>query len=92
MGTREDIEHCKRVVEVCAANKPNGLSDVVTDHFETTDFVQVKHHTRLDSEEPSFFWRNALYVTEQNGNHVVIYTDGTKCVLKPMTKIRKAVL
>lgn len=60
------------------------------EEFKTTDFVQVEHAQKLDSGEPVAFWRNALYVTSQDGNHVVIYTDGTKCVLGRNMKICKA--
>ncbi len=62
-------------------------------NFETTDFVQVEHVRLLESGEPSTFWRNALYVGKQgneDGNHIVLYTDGTKEVLHRQMKIRQA--
>jgi len=61
--------------------------------FEPNDFfgtvhVQVKHSKLLANGEPNNFWRNALYVCQQDDAHVVIYADGTKEVLKQRTKIR----
>ena len=63
--------------------------------FSTTDFVQVEHFQRLPGGEPSNFWRNALYVGaeelrgRETGNHIVIYTDGTRKELDPKIRIRK---
>ena len=57
--------------------------------FESTDFVQVEKCLKFEGGEPITVWRNALYVMEQDSNHVVIYTDGTKEVLNRATKIRK---
>ena len=57
--------------------------------FKTTDFVQVEHWEKLHSGEPITAWRNALYVGQKDGDHVVIYTDGTKQVLNKNVPIRK---
>ena len=57
--------------------------------FSSTDFVQVKHHGAMQSGEPNAFWRNALYVGLNNElDHIVIYTDGTKQVLRNNQEIR----
>lgn len=76
---------------------------MIKDDFKVTDFVQVEHQkclpyfTRKDKQrvlgsgEPVIFWRNALYVGAQDNHHIVIYTDGTKEVLRSNTKIRKAI-
>lgn len=57
--------------------------------FSSTDFVQVKYHGEMRSGEPNVFWRNALYVGLNNElNHIVIYTDGTKQVLRKNEEIR----
>lgn len=59
--------------------------------FSSTDFVQVKHHGAMKSGEPNVFWRNALYVGLNNQlNHIVIYTDGSKEVIDKYNEIRLA--
>lgn len=60
--------------------------------FKPTDFIQVEHSRLLDSGEPALFWRNALYVGEQYGRPIVIYTDGSKQVLPGGIRIRRAEL
>lgn len=66
----------------------NGIGENMQE-FQPTDFVQVECPILHDSGEPGYTWRNALYVMQQKGSHVVIYTDGTKEVLNHNTRIRK---
>lgn len=58
--------------------------------FKPTDFVQVETPMLLESGEPTFFWRNALYVgCDRHMYHKVTYTDGTQEVLNEQTRIRR---
>jgi len=62
----------------------------MTVEYKTTDFVQVEHERLLESGEPSVYWRNALYVRGDYGNHTVLYTDSTLHMAVDGAKIRKA--
>ena len=61
----------------------------MTTGFNQADFVQVEHKKLLESNEEITYWRNALYVGKQSGNHVVLYTDGTLHVLNHKNTIRR---
>jgi len=64
----------------------------MTTEFKPTDFVQVEWTMLLESGEPTVTWRNALYVMNDRGNHVVIYADGQKHELHKGIPIRKPVM
>lgn len=68
------------------------MIDMNDKEYKPTDFVQVEHQVILESGEPATIWRNALYVMNHNGNHVVIYSDGTKHSLHSGIRTRKAIL
>lgn len=57
--------------------------------FEATEPVQVETTIFYPDGEPITHWRNALYIANQDGHHVVLYANGEKEVLNNQTSIRK---
>jgi len=84
------LEHRDLINDLVEAAFKAGGGKVMND-YRTTDFVQVKHFGLVDGEEPNYFWRNALYIQNQDGCHVVMYASGEKEVLHKNVKIRKAI-
>jgi len=58
------------------------------DKFGHGDFVQVEF-MRAEDNKVSNYWRNALYIGMQDGNHMVRYTNGSSQVLHRDNPIRK---